>query len=83
MADRSNTEDFGANSWLVEEMYERYCDEPESLSPAWRDFFSDYKPVGSPKTDPTGELFRPVTENFEIESQAGAKASDSSECRSG
>ncbi|MFM7827527.1 MAG: 2-oxo acid dehydrogenase subunit E2 [Acidimicrobiaceae bacterium] len=59
MVDQSNTEDFGANSWLVEEMYERYRDEPETLSPAWREFFSDYKPVGSPKADPTGELIRP------------------------
>ena len=58
MVDQSNTEDFGANSWLVEEMYERYRDEPETLSPAWREFFSDYKPVGSPKADPTGELIR-------------------------
>ncbi|MFM2436442.1 MAG: 2-oxoglutarate dehydrogenase N-terminus, partial [Actinomycetota bacterium] len=24
MVDQSNPEDFGANSWLVEEMYERY-----------------------------------------------------------
>ena len=59
MVDQSNTEDFGANSWLVEEMYERYRDEPETLSAAWREFFSDYKPVGSPKADPTGELIRP------------------------
>ncbi len=66
MADRSNTEDFGANSWLVEEMYEKYCDEPESLSLAWRDFFSDYKPVGSPKPDPTGELVRPIFEAPEV-----------------
>ena len=59
MVEQSNTEDFGANSWLVEEMYERYRDEPQSLSAAWREFFSDYKPVGTPKADPTGELVRP------------------------
>jgi multifunctional 2-oxoglutarate metabolism enzyme len=59
MVERSSPEDFGANSWLVEEMYERYRDEPENLSVAWRDFFSDYKPVGTPKADPTGELIRP------------------------
>ena len=58
MVVRSDPEDFGANSWLVEEMYERYRDEPETLSLAWRDFFSDYKPVGSAKADPTGELSR-------------------------
>ena len=81
MVDQSNTEDFGANSWLVEEMYERYRDEPETLSPAWREFFSDYKPVGSPKTDPTGELIRPsfnespehVLENIPMPAVAATK----------
>ncbi|MTA66102.1 MAG: multifunctional oxoglutarate decarboxylase/oxoglutarate dehydrogenase thiamine pyrophosphate-binding subunit/dihydrolipoyllysine-residue succinyltransferase subunit, partial [Actinobacteria bacterium] len=78
MVERSSSEDFGANSWLVEEMYERYRDEPETLSAAWRDFFSDYMPVGSPKADPTGELVRLVTENLETDSQTGVKASESS-----
>ncbi|MFZ9059481.1 MAG: multifunctional oxoglutarate decarboxylase/oxoglutarate dehydrogenase thiamine pyrophosphate-binding subunit/dihydrolipoyllysine-residue succinyltransferase subunit, partial [Ilumatobacteraceae bacterium] len=81
MVDQSNTEDFGANSWLVEEMYERYRDEPETLSPAWREFFSDYKPVGSPKADPTGELIRPsfgespdyVLENISVPAVAATK----------
>ena len=41
IADR--TEDFGANSWLVEEMYEQFRTDPSSVSEAWRDFFSDYK----------------------------------------
>lgn len=75
MVEQSNAEDFGANSWLVEEMYERYRDEPESLSLAWREFFSDYKPLGSPKTDPTGELPRPSfdsVEEFVIEPQTPA-----------
>ena len=78
MVERSDTEDFGANSWLVEEMYERYRDEPETLSLAWRDFFSDYKPVGSAKADPTGELFRPVLENLILDSQAEAKPQENS-----
>ena len=81
MVDQSNTEDFGANSWLVEEMYERYRDEPETLSPAWREFFSDYKPVGSPKADPTGELIRPsfiespdyVVESIQVAAVAATK----------
>ena len=41
IADR--TQDFGANSWLVEEMYERYCADQNSVSEAWREFFSDYR----------------------------------------
>jgi 2-oxoglutarate decarboxylase len=40
-ADRQ--QDFGANSWLVEEMYEQYTADPTSVSDAWREFFSDYR----------------------------------------
>lgn len=43
LADR--TQDFGANSWLVEEMYEQFRSDPTSVSEAWRDFFSDYRSV--------------------------------------
>ena len=41
IADR--TQDFGANSWLVEEMYEQFRADPNSVSEAWREFFSDYR----------------------------------------
>ena len=34
-------DDFGANSWLVEEMYERYRDNPAAVSEQWQEFFSD------------------------------------------
>ncbi|MFC4335833.1 multifunctional oxoglutarate decarboxylase/oxoglutarate dehydrogenase thiamine pyrophosphate-binding subunit/dihydrolipoyllysine-residue succinyltransferase subunit [Salininema proteolyticum] len=33
--------DFGANEWLVNEMYERFQEDPQSVSPLWREFFSD------------------------------------------
>ncbi len=40
---------FGANSWLVEEMYEQFRSDPDSVSAAWREFFDDYRPlVGTP-----------------------------------
>ena len=32
---------FGANSWLVEEMFEQYQDDPDSVSESWRAFFAD------------------------------------------
>jgi 2-oxoglutarate dehydrogenase E1 component len=35
---------FGANSWLVEEMYEQFRADPDSVSDTWREFFDDYKP---------------------------------------
>ena len=35
--------DFGANDWLVEEMYERYQADPTSVEPSWIEFFKTYK----------------------------------------
>jgi len=46
---------FGPNAWLVEDMYERFRDDPSSVSPSWREFLVDYRPaggVGSPPTSP-------------------------------
>ena len=36
---------FGPNEWIVEEMYQRYLVDPQSVDPAWHDFFADYKPA--------------------------------------
>ena len=33
---------FGANSWLVEEMYEQFVRDPNSVSASWQEFFVDY-----------------------------------------
>jgi len=33
--------EFGANEWLVEEMYERYRKDPDSVDKVWWDFFKD------------------------------------------
>lgn len=35
---------FGANEWLVDEMYEKYQQDPKSVDPAWSNFFKDYSP---------------------------------------
>jgi multifunctional 2-oxoglutarate metabolism enzyme len=36
---------FGPNEWLVEEMYQRFLDDPDSVDPAWHEFFADYRPA--------------------------------------
>jgi 2-oxoglutarate decarboxylase len=33
--------DFGANEWLVDEMRERYLEDPDSVDEAWRELFAD------------------------------------------
>ncbi|WP_130796936.1 multifunctional oxoglutarate decarboxylase/oxoglutarate dehydrogenase thiamine pyrophosphate-binding subunit/dihydrolipoyllysine-residue succinyltransferase subunit [Streptomyces otsuchiensis] len=35
---------FGANEWLVDEIYQQYLKDPNSVDRAWWDFFADYKP---------------------------------------
>ncbi|MFJ7202354.1 multifunctional oxoglutarate decarboxylase/oxoglutarate dehydrogenase thiamine pyrophosphate-binding subunit/dihydrolipoyllysine-residue succinyltransferase subunit [Streptomyces sp. NPDC098789] len=37
---------FGANEWLVDEIYQQYLQDPNSVDRAWWDFFADYKPGG-------------------------------------
>jgi multifunctional 2-oxoglutarate metabolism enzyme len=35
---------FGANEWLVDELYAAYVADKHSVDPAWWDFFADYTP---------------------------------------
>jgi len=36
---------FGANAWLVDDMYEQYRADPSSVAESWREFFADYVPT--------------------------------------
>src|SRR5450755_2961528 len=48
-----NASDFGANQWLVEELYQRYLADPGSVDQAWWSFFSDYRPTGTADEEPS------------------------------
>ncbi len=39
---------FGANAWLVDDMYEQYRSDPSSVSQTWQEFFADYRDAGEP-----------------------------------
>lgn len=39
------TSRFGPNEWLVDEIYEQFLRDKNSVDPAWWDFFEDYTPV--------------------------------------
>jgi 2-oxoglutarate decarboxylase len=41
------TAQFGTNEWLVEEMYQRFLDDPATVDSAWHDFFADFRPATS------------------------------------
>ncbi|MFL6180473.1 MAG: multifunctional oxoglutarate decarboxylase/oxoglutarate dehydrogenase thiamine pyrophosphate-binding subunit/dihydrolipoyllysine-residue succinyltransferase subunit [Actinomycetes bacterium] len=49
------TGQFGPNQWLVDELYQQYLADPESVDPAWHGFFEDYRPgegTGGPSAVP-------------------------------
>ncbi|MHB1089633.1 MAG: multifunctional oxoglutarate decarboxylase/oxoglutarate dehydrogenase thiamine pyrophosphate-binding subunit/dihydrolipoyllysine-residue succinyltransferase subunit [Ilumatobacteraceae bacterium] len=71
MSESRPPENFGTNSWLVEEMYERYRDDPESVGATWGEFFSDYRSVSTPKSDVTAEIIRPVVVKPVAATQSG------------
>ncbi|MDO9484587.1 MAG: multifunctional oxoglutarate decarboxylase/oxoglutarate dehydrogenase thiamine pyrophosphate-binding subunit/dihydrolipoyllysine-residue succinyltransferase subunit, partial [Actinomycetota bacterium] len=43
---------FGANEWLVDELYDLYRQDKSKVDPIWWDFFQDYSP-GAPGEPPT------------------------------
>lgn len=51
MPDQSPTNDplaaFGPNEWLVDELYQQYLQDKNSVDRAWWEFFADYRPVGT------------------------------------
>ncbi len=48
---------FGTNEWLVDEIYQQYLKDPQSVDRAWWDFFADYRP-GETSTIPTPPVTR-------------------------
>ncbi|WP_179892467.1 2-oxoglutarate dehydrogenase E1 subunit family protein, partial [Streptomyces sp. rh34] len=53
---------FGANEWLVDEIYQQYLQDPSSVDRAWWDFFADYKPGASGTAEKPVPGVAPVTE---------------------
>ncbi len=51
---RLEPSEFGANVWLLEEMYQQYLEDPASVSGAWREFFEDYQPRQSSEVEDGG-----------------------------
>ncbi|HTV10837.1 MAG TPA: hypothetical protein VME20_03160, partial [Acidimicrobiales bacterium] len=43
----SRPETFGPNAWLVDEMFEQFRRDPQSVSESWREFFQGFKPGGA------------------------------------
>ncbi|MHA3948111.1 multifunctional oxoglutarate decarboxylase/oxoglutarate dehydrogenase thiamine pyrophosphate-binding subunit/dihydrolipoyllysine-residue succinyltransferase subunit [Cellulomonas bogoriensis] len=51
---------FGANQWLVDELYEQYLTDKHAVDPAWWEFFEDYRPESGAPTNGSGRTERPA-----------------------
>jgi multifunctional 2-oxoglutarate metabolism enzyme len=56
------TAGFGANEWLVDEIYQQYLKDPHSVDRAWWDFFADYKPGTSAAAEQGTEQSAPTAQ---------------------
>src|SRR5438105_8649119 len=58
----SVTSTYGANIAFIEELYEKFRTDPDSVSPSWREFFRDFQePDGAPSAPPAaGPALHPV-----------------------
>ncbi|GAA2106049.1 multifunctional oxoglutarate decarboxylase/oxoglutarate dehydrogenase thiamine pyrophosphate-binding subunit/dihydrolipoyllysine-residue succinyltransferase subunit [Microlunatus panaciterrae] len=60
--------DFGANDWLLEEMYEKYSSDPNSVDPSWAKYFSSH---GAPDQAPAANGARPAVDQTARSTAAG------------
>ncbi|GHD57263.1 MULTISPECIES: multifunctional oxoglutarate decarboxylase/oxoglutarate dehydrogenase thiamine pyrophosphate-binding subunit/dihydrolipoyllysine-residue succinyltransferase subunit [Streptomyces] len=65
---------FGANEWLVDEIYQQYLQDPNSVDRAWWDFFADYKPGGAATPVKADENEKSSTTTDGASAQAAAPA---------
>src|SRR2546428_12359940 len=67
----------GPNMWLIDEMYRRFREDPDSVDEKWREFFDDFRPrIGEPIT--AGALAEAVAEQAGEATEASVeKASES------
>ncbi len=67
---------FGPNAWLVDDLYEQYLTDPESVSASWREFFVDYQrsTVPAPTAGPAPAPARPAVIDESGEPLRGAAA---------
>ena len=49
------TSDFGANEWYIQELYEDYQKDPNSVPEEWREVLATYQPEHSPGTPENGQ----------------------------
>src|SRR5260221_3084603 len=68
---------FGPNTWLIDEMYQQYLENPDSVAEPWRDFFADYTPDSG--TPPPEQAAQPAITQEAPEVRKAAKKQEAPE----
>ncbi|OBJ67770.1 multifunctional oxoglutarate decarboxylase/oxoglutarate dehydrogenase thiamine pyrophosphate-binding subunit/dihydrolipoyllysine-residue succinyltransferase subunit [Mycobacterium sp. 1274756.6] len=72
----STSSPFGQNEWLVEEMYRKFRDDPDSVDPSWHEFLVDYRPEpadgGSASTSTSQSGDKPSTGDTQQKTRTAA-----------
>ena len=56
------TDEFGANDWLIDEMYQAYREDPDSVDPRWQQFFAERGEGGADGSEPAPAASTPVAQ---------------------
>src|SRR5438128_1579475 len=66
----------GPNMWLIDEFYRRYREDPDSVGPAWKDFFEGFSPklAAEPAGDGPAAAAEPVAPEPVAQPEAPAQA---------
>jgi 2-oxoglutarate dehydrogenase E1 component len=67
---------FGPNEWLVDELYQQYLADKDSVDQAWWDFFKDYRPAesGPAATNGSGTPAAPAAQAAPVTDTSGGPA---------
>src|SRR5439155_1323121 len=68
----SNSYLFGANAPFIEELYEAYLDNPQSVPEQWREYFDKLQAVPAAGNDRRDVAHAPIVEAFAQRARAGA-----------
>ena len=75
----SSISDFGQNTWLVEEMYQQYQEDPNSVDPSWHELLKNYEPGdnggSAPAAAPPSNSAKPTAAKTSASTAAASSSS--------
>ncbi|MHB1087784.1 MAG: multifunctional oxoglutarate decarboxylase/oxoglutarate dehydrogenase thiamine pyrophosphate-binding subunit/dihydrolipoyllysine-residue succinyltransferase subunit [Acidimicrobiales bacterium] len=69
-SNRAHKGSFGPNAWLVDDMYDRFLADPDSVSESWKEFFADYQRSTVPSVATLASPVAPVKPAVAIDEEA-------------